>query len=59
MSPADQQLIDNFRTKAQQITMGECTSCKEKWFDLKIVDGKCSKCKSNKKFTAENNMDPG
>jgi hypothetical protein len=39
--------------------MGECTSCKEKWFDLKIVDGKCSKCKSNKKFTAENNMDPG
>ena len=32
-----------------------CSVCKERWFDTKIVNGKCKNCE---KFSFANDMDP-
>ncbi|KZP11897.1 hypothetical protein FIBSPDRAFT_684348, partial [Athelia psychrophila] len=36
-----------------------CDHCHEEWFDLKVKDGKCQKCRANNKFQPSNNMYPG
>lgn len=36
-----------------------CEDCNEKWFDLKVENGKCKKCKKDDKFQGSNLMDPG
>ncbi|KAK6987993.1 hypothetical protein R3P38DRAFT_2660964, partial [Favolaschia claudopus] len=42
--------------------METCHRCLERWFDLKVEDGECAKCRNKKngnKFRQANKMDPG
>lgn len=59
LSAADQALVDTFRTRVQNIRVEQCSSCHEEWFDLKIDDGRCARCRRGDKFTHANAMDPG
>jgi hypothetical protein len=59
VSAEEKQQLQVVRQKIMEIKMEHCVYCKEKWFDIKLKDGKCSKCQKNQKFQAVNKMDPG
>ncbi len=59
VSAEEKQQLQVVRQKIMEIKMEHCVYCKEKWFDIKLKDGKCSKCQKNQKFQAINKMDPG
>lgn len=59
ISAEDRVLLQKVRTELMAIQLDECSHCNEKWFDMKMKNGKCSKCAKTNKWTAENNMDPG
>ena len=57
--------INAFYEHLDQITREECVICNEKWFDMKIKDGVCERCRRREiakrphLFTIENNADVG
>ncbi|KAK7000858.1 hypothetical protein R3P38DRAFT_1816926 [Favolaschia claudopus] len=63
ISPEDRDLIKDVRNKIMAISLESCTECHERWFDLNVIDGVCSKCRvrSNNKFKYRdcNEMNPG
>ncbi len=61
VSPEEKQQLNIVREKLLEIQMEECMACHERWFDLDVKNGQCSKCRSckNNKFTEENAMHPG
>ncbi|EIW68278.1 hypothetical protein TREMEDRAFT_63451 [Tremella mesenterica DSM 1558] len=54
-------LIDNFHKQLERIQMEYCATCKERWFELKVSNGMCARCRrgGRNNLSAENNMDPG
>ncbi|KAJ7048028.1 hypothetical protein C8F01DRAFT_939150, partial [Mycena amicta] len=56
---ADRVLLNVVRKMWMNIQLETCGTCKEKWFDLKVKEGKCKKCTNSTKFSAANQMDPG
>ena len=44
-----------FLRKCNSMNLTYCSVCKERWFDTKIVNGKCKNCN---KFSFTNDMDP-
>jgi hypothetical protein len=62
LPPAHISFLKDFAQTMSNMQREYCPSCHERWFDLKVRDGKCSHCRSPKypsKYTAANNMDPG
>ncbi|KZP21694.1 hypothetical protein FIBSPDRAFT_700590, partial [Athelia psychrophila] len=59
ISAEDKVLLENCRKKLEDIALETCNHCHEEWFDLKVKDGKCQKCRANNKFQPSNNMYPG
>ena len=59
VSPEEKQQLEIVRQKIIDIRMEHCVYCHEKWFDLKLKDGKCSKCQKGSKFQVRNKMYPG
>jgi len=53
VSPEEKQQLNIVREKLLKIQMEECMACHERWFDLDVKNGQCSKCCSceNNKFT--------
>src|SRR6266498_416733 len=56
-------ILQNFRNKMDNIRYNSCTVCNERILSMKIARGVCRRCYTEKspikKFSAENNMDPG
>src|SRR4051812_1917964 len=56
-------LLQDFRKKMNDIKYEECPVCKERIPGMTLVTGMCRRCymekKKPKKFSEENNMDPG
>jgi hypothetical protein len=40
----EKKLLDEVREKLMDIKLEVCSLCHEEWFDLKVVNGICSKC---------------
>ncbi len=59
VSLEDQALLTKFQEELMKIQMEHCNSCHETWFDLKVKNGCCVRCRKDTKYTAENAMDPG
>jgi hypothetical protein len=62
LPPAHITFLKNFAHAMSNMQREYCPSCHERWFDLRVKNGKCSHCSSRKypsKYTAANNMDPG
>ncbi|KAJ6474210.1 hypothetical protein C8R45DRAFT_774122, partial [Mycena sanguinolenta] len=58
----DKILAKKFRDAVMAIQMEFCGACHERWFDLKVENGKCTKCRKGKtqtKFQDSNHMNPG
>jgi hypothetical protein len=59
----EKKMLDEVRKKLMEIKLEVCSLCHEEWFDLKVVDGVCSKCKdttkNSTKYQPSNNMYPG
>jgi len=56
-------ILQDFCKKMENIQYKSCPVCKERSPAMNIVKGTCRRChmekKTPKKFSAENNMDPG
>jgi hypothetical protein len=62
ISEDDRALLQKFHEELSSITMEECNSCREKWFDMDVHDGVCRRCRKPDKanlFSDTNHMDPG
>ena len=59
MSPEDKLLLDEVWQWILDIKMESCTLCYEEWFDLKVLNGICAKCRKSTKFQPSNQMYPG
>ena len=59
----EKRMLDDVRKKLMEIKLEVCSLCHEEWFDLKVVDGICYKCKHtvkhSTKYQPSNNMYPG
>lgn len=59
----EHRILQNFREKMDNIRYNSCPVCNERIPSMKIVKGMCRRCYTEKspikKFSAENNMDPG
>nr|OQO27419.1 hypothetical protein B0A51_07870 [Rachicladosporium sp. CCFEE 5018] len=61
------QLLKNFHAKLDAEKLEKCTRCKENWFDMRLVNGVCRKCKNSEEkgvtqpflMSADNKLDPG
>ncbi|KAJ7920958.1 hypothetical protein B0H13DRAFT_1604939 [Mycena leptocephala] len=61
VSAADKAMMDRVREEFMKIKMESCNGCDERWFDLDVKDGKCSKCRktsNGQKFQRSNRMNP-
>jgi hypothetical protein len=60
---SERKLLKKFRDKVDKFKHAHCPTCNEKFPSIIIVKGECRRCYSEnattKKFSAENNMDPG
>ncbi|CAG8641197.1 7999_t:CDS:2 [Cetraspora pellucida] len=63
LSESDHKLLKKFRTEINNLTHRFCPTCKECFPSITLVMRECRRCYSEKddikKFSAENNMDPG
>ena len=59
VSAEDKALLDKCRERLMAISMESCDLCHEEWFDLKVEDGVCEKCRKSSKWQPSNNMYPG
>ena len=62
LSESDRNLLKKFRKKVDKFEHTLCPTCNESFPSIELRKGKCIRChKENlpKRFTAENNMDPG
>jgi hypothetical protein len=59
----EKKMLDEVRKKLMEIKLEVCLLCHEEWFDLKMVNGVCYKCKhtakNSTKYQPSNNMYPG
>ncbi|KAJ6603025.1 hypothetical protein B0H10DRAFT_1708649, partial [Mycena sp. CBHHK59/15] len=54
-------MMDHVREELMKIKMESCDGCDERWFDLDVKNGKCSKCRktsNGQKFQHSNQMNP-
>ena len=52
--------IQGFHQKLEAEAIETCENCNEAWFGMDMRGDKCAKCRKDpKKYTAENQMDPG
>ncbi|KAJ6492955.1 hypothetical protein DFH09DRAFT_947192, partial [Mycena vulgaris] len=61
VSTSDKAMMDRVRGEWMKIALESCDGCDERWFDLDVKDGKCQKCrhqKKSQKFQDVNRMDP-
>ncbi|CAG8792226.1 10852_t:CDS:2, partial [Gigaspora rosea] len=63
LSELEQEMLQKFRTKIDKFQNTFCPVCNEYFPSVVLVKGMCRRCYSEKilpkKFSAENNMDPG
>ncbi|RIB04307.1 hypothetical protein C2G38_2222727 [Gigaspora rosea] len=63
LSAFDRKLLRNFRTTMNKLSNKLCNVCNEQFPSIELVQGECRRCNREKstlkKFSAENNMDPG
>ncbi|CAG8738093.1 22149_t:CDS:1, partial [Rhizophagus irregularis] len=59
----DRKLLHNFRTKINSFINKFCPVCNERFPSIELISGQCRHCyydkNTVKKFSADNNMDPG
>ena len=65
----DWRLLQQFNKKLDREVLAYCTSCKEKWFDMRLSEGVCIACRARDRgdsvpqeipfFSAENHLDFG
>jgi hypothetical protein len=48
LSQREATLLENLNKKLDEIEFGTCDDCLEDGFDLNLVDGRCSRCRSDK-----------
>ncbi|CAG8833775.1 10296_t:CDS:2, partial [Gigaspora margarita] len=60
---SDKKLLHNFRTTMNKLSNKLCKVCNKQFPSIELVQGECQCCNREKgtpkKFSAENNMDPG
>jgi hypothetical protein len=57
-----QDLLKKFRNKVNKFKHSLCKTCNESFLSIVIIEGECQRChkeKKPKKFSKDNNMDPG
>ena len=63
ISEDEHQILQKFRNKMDNIRYGSCLTCNERIPSMRLIKGMCQRCyrekSSIKKFSLENNMDPG
>jgi hypothetical protein len=62
LSQAEEELLSEFRERMDKIKHTYCPTCKENFPSIVLVKRECRRCnkeKPVKRFSAENNMDPG
>lgn len=63
LSESDRNHLKKFRDKVDKFKHVHCTKCNESFLSIVLTKGECKSChrdrNSPKKFSAENNMDPG
>ncbi|CAB4427789.1 unnamed protein product [Rhizophagus irregularis] len=63
ISEDDHKVLQKFRNKMDNIQYNTCPECNERIPDMTLIKGECHRChndkKTPKKFSADNNMDPG
>ncbi|CAG8821279.1 5323_t:CDS:1, partial [Racocetra fulgida] len=63
ISISEQELLRKFRTKINKFQCILCPVCNERFLSIVLVNNMCRQCNAKitllKKFSAENNMDPG
>ena len=63
LSEFERKLLKKFRGKVDKFEHTLCPTCNESFPSIVLVRGECRRCysekKSPKKFSSENNMDPG
>ncbi|KAJ7855524.1 hypothetical protein B0H13DRAFT_1533970, partial [Mycena leptocephala] len=62
VSVQDRVLMKRVRDEWMKVELESCGTCHERWFDLNVENGRCSKCRhKNKpeKYQHMNAMDPG
>lgn len=63
LSGFERDLLKKFRSKVDKLKHTLCPTCNESFPSITLVKGECRRCHaekaSPKKFSAENNMDPG
>ncbi|KAJ7736399.1 hypothetical protein B0H14DRAFT_2408352 [Mycena olivaceomarginata] len=63
VSALDHLSMKRVREKIMAVELEQCGACHERWFDLIVVNGKCSKCRKSgrtrDKFQDSNNTNPG
>ena len=59
----EKQMLNEVRKELLEMKLEACLLCHEEWFDLKLVNSICSKCKhtakKSTKYQPSNNMYPG
>lgn len=58
----EQELLKKFRNKVNKFKHSLCKTCNESFPSIIIIEGECRCChleKKQKKFSKDNNMDPG
>jgi hypothetical protein len=64
LSQHEATLLENLNKKLDEIEFKTCDNCLEEGFDLKIEDGRCSRCRDDtgdpvQKWSAANKVHPG
>ncbi|PKY32280.1 hypothetical protein RhiirB3_491413, partial [Rhizophagus irregularis] len=62
IQPSDRKLLHKFRSTISNFTNKLCNICNERFPSITLIGDECRRCHlegSPKKFSAENNMDPG
>src|SRR2546425_3460708 len=64
LSESDRKLLQKFRNEMNKLNYALCPMCNERFPSVNIINNEsCRRCDSDKnetkKFSAENNMDPG
>jgi len=62
LSKSEKGLLRKFRDKVDKLKHSLCPVCNESFPSIVLVKGECRRCyseKSPKKFSSENDMDPG
>lgn len=62
ISEDDRELLQKFHRELSKVTMDECASCCERWFEMDVKDRLCRRCMKPEKakvFCNLNHMDPG